>query len=79
MTTPDTGYRRILLGRAPLHIKVRALESMEKPSERLLLKLIRDRATHPKLILLASDILRKRRNKKVQHFESDLLGLRIKT
>ena len=64
MANPDSAYRRILLGKAALKIKIRALESMERPSERLLLHLVRQTDCHPKVRLLAADLLKKRQQKK---------------
>ena len=64
MTNPDVGYRRILLGRAAVKIKLQALQSMTAASDRLLLWLIRHPETHPKVRLLASDMLKKRQQTK---------------
>ena len=56
-TTPDCGYRRVLLAKAPLKVKLEALQKMAHPSARLLTRLIRDRGTPAKVRLLASNRL----------------------
>lgn len=64
VANPDSAYRRILLGRAAVKVKIRALESTEKPSERLLTQLVRSPDTHPRIRLMAADLLRELRRSK---------------
>lgn len=75
---PDSGYKRILLAKAPLKIKLAALERMEKPSLSFLSTLVRNPDTPPKLRLAAADRLkelqRKREIDKLLQTERNRLG-----
>ncbi len=78
----DSGYKRVLMAKAALWVKIEALQKMSAPSARLLTQLVRDSATHPKLRLLAANKLaelqRQRAIDRVLRTESNRLEGRSK-
>ena len=72
--TPDSVFRSVLMDRrTPLNIRLQALQSMSRPSLRLLYKLVRDKSVKVRFEaakLLALELTRKEMRKRAKERNS---------
>jgi hypothetical protein len=69
----DAGYKRVVLAKCPIKLRVEALSKMSSPSTRLLMRLIRAKDTPEKLRMLASNRLAEKEIDLVLKSERDRL------